>query len=155
MPSSGLTRGVILSLALLSADPVIAGPGPQTMRTYNNRMQALFVRLDVNGDGRLDAGELRGHRALRRRLRRQKNRSYLLIEDFRPNATGQPSGRRLSKRFRKADRNRDRKLSRVEAQAIPWLGRQFDGIDRNRDGNITLDELWALQRSLAPPQRRP
>ncbi|WP_413440767.1 EF-hand domain-containing protein [Synechococcus sp. MIT S1220] len=133
--------------------PAMAGPG-QTMRLYNNRMEALFLRLDINKDGRLDAGELKGHRALRRRLKRKKGRQYLLIDDLKPSA-GQPGGRRLNRRFHRADSDRDQRLSRVEAASIPWLSRQFEGFDLNRDGHITLQELWEVQRSLAPPQRRP
>lgn len=144
---------VLVLLGLIGGlGPAVAGPA-QTMRVYNNRMEALFVQLDVNGDGRLDARELKGHRALRRRLKRQKGRKYLLIDDLKPSA-GQPGGRRLKRRFHKADVDRDQRLSRVEAGSIPWLSRRFEGFDLNRDGHITLQELWEVQRSLAPPQRR-
>ena len=149
-----LRFGVLLALfGMVGSAPAMAGPG-QTMRLYNTRMEALFVRLDVNGDGRLDIGELKGQRALKRRLKRKKGRQYLLIDDLKPSA-GQPSGRRLKRRFHKADLNRDQRLNRVEAASIPWLSRRFDGFDRNGDENITLQELWEVQRSLAPPQRRP
>lgn len=154
MTHSFLFRGLFLAVLLMHVGPAWSGPGGQTMRVYNNRMEALFVRLDSNGDGRLDAGEVQDQRALRRRLKRQKGRQYLLIDDLR-SAAGQPSGRRLTRRFRKADHNKDQKLTRAEAGSIPWLARQFDGFDRNGDGSITLQELWDVQRSLSPPQRRP
>ena len=144
----------LLSLILVLSGPALAGPSGQVMRVYNNRMEEMFIRLDANRDGRLDAGELDGHRALKRRLKRQKNRNYLVIDDFGPTPDA-PSGRRLKRRFRKADQNNDQKLSRREASSIPWLARQFNGFDRNGDGSITLQELWDSQRSLAPPQRRP
>ena len=117
-------------------------------------MEALFVKLDANRDGRLDPAELQGRRALERRLLRIKGRTHLLIEDLSVPAA-QPSGRRLKRRFRKADVNGDKSLSRVEAAAIPWIGRHFDRLDGDRDGGVTLAELWNLQRSLAPRQRRP
>ena len=155
MPKSPLIGGLILVLSLLHPGSAEAGPQGQTMRVYNDRMEALFVSLDANSDGKLDAGELKGQRALRRRLKRQQGRSYLLIDDLRSSG-GQPGGKRLKRRFRRADLNKDQRLSRGEAGSIPWLARQFDGFDRNRDGSITLQELWDVQRSLAPPpQRRP
>ena len=53
-----------LFLILVLSGPALAGPSGQVMRVYNNRMEEMFIRLDVNRDGRLDAGELDGHRAL-------------------------------------------------------------------------------------------
>ena len=76
---------VLLPLAmLLSPLALQAAPGHKTMRVYSARMETLFIRLDVNRDGRLDASEVQGRRGLSRRLKRQNNRSYLLLEDFRP-----------------------------------------------------------------------
>ena len=156
-----LTSGaLVLALSILSTEPSAMAPSAmaqsngQPMQVYSTRMQALFVRLDANRDGRLDPGELQGRRALERRLRRTKGRTYLLIEDLSVPAA-QPSGQRLKRRFHKADLNGDKSLSRVEAAAIPWIGRHFDRLDGDRDGGVTLAELWNLQRSLAPRQRRP
>ena len=46
-----------LALAL-SSMALQAASGDKTMRVYSTRM-TLFIRLDVNGDGRLDASEVR------------------------------------------------------------------------------------------------
>ena len=43
----------------LSSMALQAAPGDKTMRAYSSRMETLFIRLDVNGDGRLDASECR------------------------------------------------------------------------------------------------
>ena len=48
------------------------------MHVYSTRMETLFIRLDVNGDGRLDASEVQGRRVLSRVLQRQNNLPYLL-----------------------------------------------------------------------------
>ncbi len=79
-----------------------AGPGNKTMRVYSARMETLFIRLDVNSDGRLDASEVQGRRGLSRRLKRQNNRSYLLLEDLRLRDSS-PSGPRLKQHFSQAD----------------------------------------------------
>ena len=146
---------VLGPLALwLSPLALQAAPGNKTMRVYSSRMEMLFIRLDVNRDGRLDASEVRGRRALSRRLERQNDRSYLLLEDLRPQGSS-PSGPRLKHHFKQADRDRNSRLDRREARGIPWISRNFNDLDRDRDGTVTLDELWNHQRSLAPPQRRP
>ena len=146
----------VLGPLALAATPLAlqAAPGDQPLRVYSARMETLFIRLDVNRDGRLDASEVQGRRVLNRVLQRQNNRSYLLLEDLRlPDAS--PSGPRLKHHFSLADRNRNRRLDPQEAKRIPWISRNFTALDRDRDGTVTLQELWTHQRSLAPPQRRP
>ena len=43
--------------------------------------------------------------------------------------------------FREADRNGDGQLNREEALALPTVWQNFEQIDRNKDNNISLDEL--------------
>ena len=112
-------------------------------------MEALFIRMDVNGDGRLESDEVRGRPYFERRLQRPDSRGYLLLKDLRP-VTPHPSGRRLQKRFRQADRNGDGRIDRRECQSLPWLSRNFVSFDLDSDGGLTLEELWTVQRSLAP-----
>ena len=70
---------VLGSLALaLSSMALLAAPGDKTIRVYSTRMETLFICLDVNGDGRLDASEVQGRRVLSRVLQRQNNLPYLL-----------------------------------------------------------------------------
>ena len=103
-----------LALAL-SSMALQAAPGDKTMRVYSTRMETLFIRLDVNGDGRLDASEVQGRRALSRVLKRQNNRSYLLLKDLRIQDSS-PSGPRLKHHFRQADHDRNHRLNRQEAR---------------------------------------
>ena len=48
-------------------------------------------------------------------------------------------------RFVDADTNRDGRLSRSEAQAMPFVARRFDVIDTDRDGYVTRAELRAAR----------
>ena len=149
------SRALVPALVVVcGALPATGAPQSPPMRVYSMRMENLFHRLDRNRNGRLELHELQGQRALVRRLNRQKNRSYLLLDDLRSTGTS-PSGPRLQRHFQQADRNRDRRLNWEEAQAIPWIARHFKRLDEDRDGTVTLAELWGLQQSLAPPQRRP
>ena len=154
MTASNVIR-VLGPLALaLSSMTLQAAPGDKTMRVYSTRMETLFIRLDVNGDGRLDASEVQGRRALSRVLKRQNNRSYLLLHDLHLQDPS-PSGPRLKHHFHQADRDRNHRLDRREAKRIPWISSNFNALDGDRDGTVTLEELWNHQRSLAPPQRLP
>ena len=149
MSASNVIR-VLGPVALaLSSMALQAAPADKTMRVYSTRMETLFIRLDVNGGGRLDASEVQGRRALSRVLKRQNNRSYLLLEDLRLQDSI-PNGPRLKRHFKKADRDQNRRLDRKEAKRIPWISRNFNALDGDRDGTVTLQELWNHQRSLAP-----
>ena len=109
----------------------------------------MFIRLDVNRDGRLEFTEVQGRPYLERRLRRSDSRGFLLLDDLKPKST-HPSGARLQQRFHQADRNGDGRIDRRECQALPWLSRNFTSFDLDGDGALTLGELWTVQRSLAP-----
>ena len=132
---------------LIALPSALANPRP--VQVYGRRMEALFIRMDVNGDGRLESEEVRGRPYFERRLQRPDSKGYLLLKDLRP-LTPHPSGLRLQKRFHQADRNGDGKIDRRECQSLPWLSRNFVSFDLNSDGGLTLEELWTVQRSLAP-----
>ena len=124
------------------------------MRVYSMRMEILFYRLDGNQNGRLELRELQGLWVLERRLKRQDNRSYLLLNELRSRGV-LPSGLCLQRHFQQADRNLDRRLNWKEAQAFPWIARHFNRLDDDRDGTVRFAELWIMQPSIDPPQRRP
>ena len=71
-----------LALAL-SPLAIHAAPGHKTMRVYSARMETLFIRLDVNRDGRLDASEVRDAVA-EPAVETPEQPFYLLLEDLRP-----------------------------------------------------------------------
>lgn len=136
--------------------PVFARPLPanaqEEIRNYGRRMEAMFVRMDSNGDGRLVPAEVQGQPYLERRLRRPDSRGFLLMEDL-YTRTRHHSGPRLQNHFHQADHNGDGLLNRREAKALPWISRHFNGLDLNGDGLISLEELWSLQKALSPRLR--
>ena len=139
--------GLIGIGGLMSSVAVLADPRP--VEIYGQRMEAMFVRLDANGDGRLESDEVQGQPYFERRLQRRDSRGFLLLDDLKARST-HPSGARLQQRFHQADRNGDGRIDRYECQALPWLSRNFTSFDLDGDGGLTLTELWTVQRSLAP-----
>ncbi len=142
-----ITAGLISAGALLNQ--TAAEAVPDGIEYYGQRMEAMFLRLDLNGDGRLDASEVGEKTYLIRRLNRKNSRGFLVLEDLRPPGT-HPNGKRLQRRFKQADIDGNGKLNRDEAQSIRWLANNFNKLDLNNDRDITMEELWMLQRSLAP-----
>ena len=84
-------RKPVVVFAAVKADP-------QPLQIYGQRMEAMFIRLDVNGDGRLESGEVQGQPYLERRLKRRDSRGFLLLEDLKPRST-HPSGARFNSVF--------------------------------------------------------
>ena len=113
------------------------------VRTYQQRLQRLFQRLDRDGDQRLERSEVEGHPYLERHFERldQQKRGYLSPADLRPPAGAAGANARAQRFLTRADRNGDNQLDRQEAEPFPWLQRLFDEIDRNDDGRISGDEL--------------
>lgn len=61
-------------------------------------------------------------------------------------ADGAKGGR--AAHFRDADTDRSGTLSRAEVEkAIPYLSQKFDGIDRNKDGQLSRAELAAWNKT--------
>ncbi|EAQ67938.1 hypothetical protein [Synechococcus sp. RS9917] len=95
-----MTRVSATFLAVgLALCPTAASAAPDGVRAYGRRMEALFVRMDANRDGRLDLHEVRGHPYLERRLLRRDSPGFLRMEHLRGPASA-PSGQRLQRRFR-------------------------------------------------------
>jgi hypothetical protein len=145
--------GLGLAVASLVLGQALPGRAEETrsLQLYQQRMQIWFERLDRNRDGRLTPQESRGQPYLETNFQRldQQGRGYLLPSDLAPRQKAF-LGVRLRTVFAQADRNGDGQLSRQEARSFPWLNRRFLEIDLNRDGAVTLGELWDSRRSLAP-----
>jgi len=63
----------------------------------------------------------------------------------------------LKKRFAAADANGDGKLTKDEANGkMPRVYQNFDAIDKNKKGYVTLEEIFAYgaERSASRPQTR-
>ncbi len=145
-----LLRAAALALLLAASGPLpLAARGQSTeeLRLYQGRLQQLYRRLDRNGDGRLDRGEVEGHPYLQRHFQRLggQSRGYLDPGELIPRNV-EAMGERLREFFERADRNGDGRIDRGEAEAFPWMRRRFSAVDANGDGSISGEELGRQRR---------
>ncbi len=64
-------------------------------------------------------------------------------------ASGSEHGARMEEHFRKADTNNDGSLTREEAKAMPRVAKNFDAIDTDKSGTVTLVEIQATMKKMA------
>jgi hypothetical protein len=64
-------------------------------------------------------------------------------------AANSGSGNRMEQAFKKADKDSDGTLDREEAKALPRVAKNFDQIDTNKDGKVSLDEIYTSARKIA------
>lgn len=92
-------------------------------------VQERLRRFDTDGDGRLNPAERRREAADYQARRRQRQNTWSSRATLRD-----------QRRFQDLDRNRDNRLTRVEAGS----GAGFERLDRNGDGVLTPNE-WPRQ----------
>ncbi len=99
----------------------------RTEAAASPRLAGKFDQLDSNHDGKLDASE-RPHRG----------------------GHGRDHGGRGIGGLIDSDKDGDGRISKAEAASMPWLVKDFDAIDRNRDGFVVRSELRSYHERMRP-----
>jgi Ca2+-binding EF-hand superfamily protein len=73
----------------------------------------------------------------------------ILTAPLSPAAIAADSGKKMEQAFKKADKDHDGSLDREEAKALPRVAKNFDQIDADKSGTVTLDEIYASARKVA------
>lgn len=117
------TTTVLTALAL--AAPIAASAAPADPRQAY--VDKAFAAMDGNGDGRVDKAEYA--RFQKARFDRQ--------------------ARSVDSAIGELDKDRDGRISRAESAAVPEIARYFDGLDADKDGFLSRDEM---QRAMVAAQ---
>lgn len=64
-------------------------------------------------------------------------------------ASAEEHGSRMEAHFKAADKDNDGSLTREEAKSMPRVTKNFDVIDADKSGTVTLAELQATTRKMA------
>jgi len=111
-----------------------------------------WKQWDANGDGRLSREEV----ATAPRLSQQfdaidaNHDGFVTVEELQAaHAAYRGAGHGRGQGWTKWDANGDGRLSREEVANAPLLSQQFDAIDANHDGFLTVEELQAARGQFA------
>lgn len=137
--------------AVPAPPPPFAPERPMTLAAMQERMEALFARVDANGDGSLSADEIAAARTARR-------------PELQEAAPGQPSAPAAGRRQRanrggfgmgmltRLDADGDGAVSRAEMRS--GVAARFAQMDANSDGSLDASERPAPRRG-GGDRRRP
>lgn len=105
------------------------------------RMMRAFIQADANRDRQLSKSEVSGNERLASRfdqLDADRN-GQLTLAELRAGKQAH------AQKIRAADADRDRRISRSEAAALPGLAEHFDELDIDGDGFVTRGEVKAAR----------
>lgn len=66
-----------------------------------------------------------------------------------PTSYAAKSGKSFEQAFKAADKDGDGTLDREEAKALPRVAKHFDEIDADKNGTVSLEEIYASARKVA------
>jgi len=121
---------------------------------HREHMAEKFKAADTNGNGSLDPEEAKAlpHVAKNfERLDTDKDGSVSQAELAAGMKDMHGKGRKMHRKgmaaFQKADKDQDGTLDRTEAAAMPRVAKNFEAIDTDRSGAVSLEEIHAFMKA--------
>jgi len=112
---------------------------------HEGGMPPMFSQFDTNKDGRVSLQEVQeGTARLFKEIDTNKD-GFISKEEMQAHhkAMHEKRGEMMREKWKAADKDADGALSRAEIEAgnMPMLARDFDKLDKNKDGKLTPDEM--------------
>ncbi len=145
--------GFVLLACLLSSNAAFAEhhDGAESMKgegmhqMHEGGMPPMFGQFDKNNDGRISRDEAReGADRMFTEIDTNKD-GFISKEEMQAHhkAMREKHMGMMQEKWKAADKDGDGALSRAEVEAgnMPMLARDFDKLDKNKDGKLTPDEI--------------
>jgi len=115
------------------------------------KIEAAFKKADKDNDGTLDREEAKAMKRVSRHfdsIDTDKDGTVSLEELKASMAHMKKSMHEKGKAaFQKADKDNDGTLDKNEAKSMPRVAKNFDAIDADHDGTVSLDEIHAYMKA--------
>ena len=137
--------GAGFAVQALAHDDHMQGEGMHGGGMHGDGMPPMFERFDTNHDGKLSKDEARaGVDKMFAEIDTNKD-GFISKEEMQAHhkAMREQMQSRMQERWKVADKDGDGALSRAEVDAagMKMLSRDFDKLDKNKDGKLTPDEV--------------
>lgn len=119
--------------------------GMQGEGMHEGGMPPMFSQFDTNKDGRISQQE--AHEGTARMFKEVDTNKdgFISKEEMQAHhkAMHEKHSEMMREKWKAADKDGDGALSRAEVDAanMPMLARDFDKLDKNKDGKLTQDEM--------------
>lgn len=143
----------ILALTLI-ATPALAGenpnkPDPAQSAEFKARFDQAFKTVDSNGDGKISKEEAEqkapplaaNFTTIDTDKDGSLSKKEILDAQQKMNEAVKQANKNFSLRLAQADKDKNGKLSKEEAKALPPISQHFDEIDSNHDGQLVMKEI--------------
>ncbi len=130
---------------------VLALPGVALADQGTGKLEAAFKNADKDNDGTLDKTEAKAMPRVAKNfdaLDTDKDGTVSLDEikaGMKQAKHGMHDKGKAA--FEKADGDHDGTLDKTEAKAMPRVAKNFDAIDTDKDGTVSMDEIHAFMKA--------
>jgi hypothetical protein len=115
-----------------------------------SRLESAFKRADKDNDGTLDKEEAKALPRIAKNfdvIDADKDGTVSLDEIKAAMERRKGMHQKGKAEFEKADKDADGTLDKEEAKAMPHVAKNFDAIDADKDGTVSLDEIHTFMKS--------
>ncbi len=154
MQSDLLDGGHMLKLTTLVCTLAVATVGLWTSVARADHaadLEAAFKKADKDNDGTLDKDEAKSMKHVSRHfdsIDADKD-GTVSLDELKASMKGMHKGmhEKGEAAFKKADKDADGTLDKEEAKAMPRVAKNFDAIDTDKDGTVSLDEIHTYMKA--------
>jgi Ca2+-binding EF-hand superfamily protein len=130
---------------------VLALPGVSLADHHMDNLDAAFKKADKDNDGTLDKDEAKAMPRVSRNFDAIDTDKDGTVSMDEIKAAMKQAKKTMHEKgqaaFKKADADNDGTLDKEEAKAMPRVAKNFDAIDTDKDGTVSMDEIHAFMKA--------
>jgi Ca2+-binding EF-hand superfamily protein len=141
----------MIKLILVASSLTLAAAVPAaSFADQASRLESAFKKADKDNDGTLDKEEAKSLPRIAKNfdvIDADKDGTVSLDEVKAAMEHRKGMHQKGKAAFEKADKDADGTLDKEEAKAMPHVAKNFDAIDADKDGTVSLDEIHTFMKS--------
>jgi len=144
----------MLKLAMLATTAVVGAvimTPSVALAEHHEKLETAFKKADKDNDGTLDKEEAKAMPRVAKNfdaIDADKD-GTVSLDELKASMKAMKKGMHEKGKaaFEKADKDGDGTLDKEEAKAMPRVAKNFDAIDADKDGTVSLDEIHTFMKA--------